>query len=255
MPEYKRIDEEIDRCASEINHKWGCAAWRPIEYIKKHQGQVSMMALHRLAQFCIVSSLHDGMNLVAKEYVASRCGRLRCINPEPLYRSGGRACPRRYLVNPFALDQTADAIVKAIEMPGVRAAPPPCNGARCRGREQYLPLGGQDRFHVDQVRFSGGQRRAGGADTIGIAVDDRPVKAGLPSTMMVPAALSFAAYSRITPPFRRDQPRPARVLAERGQRPCSSAAGSLGGSCRSSGRPVKPVAQNYRQTIHDRVLV
>ena len=67
VPEYKRIDEEIDRCVSEINHKWGCAAWRPIEYIKKHQGPVSMMALSRLAQFCIVSSLHDGMNLVAKE--------------------------------------------------------------------------------------------------------------------------------------------------------------------------------------------
>src|SRR5258708_11116360 len=59
VPEYQRIDQEIDACVSEVNAKWASDTWRPIEYIKKHHGQVSMMALHRLANFCVVSSLHD----------------------------------------------------------------------------------------------------------------------------------------------------------------------------------------------------
>jgi len=116
VPEYRRIDDEISRVVAEINAKWGCRAWKPIEFIKKHQGPVSMMALHRLANFCVVSSLHDGMNLVAKEFVASRRDENGVLI---LSRFTGAATEltEALLVNPFAIDETAEAIAKALEMP------------------------------------------------------------------------------------------------------------------------------------------
>ena len=55
-----------------LNWKWSSGRWRPLYYFKRNFNPVEMIALHRLSQFCVVSSLHDGMNLVAKEFVASR---------------------------------------------------------------------------------------------------------------------------------------------------------------------------------------
>ena len=116
VAEYQRVDQEIDRCVAEINAKWGSETWQPIEYIKKHHGPVSMMALHRLANFCVVSSLHDGMNLVAKEYVASRRDEGGAL---VLSQFTGAAAElgEALLVNPFAMDETAEAVARAIEMP------------------------------------------------------------------------------------------------------------------------------------------
>ena len=113
--EYKRIDTEIDRTVDEINRKWGCGAWKPIEYLKHHQGPVTMMALHRLANFCIVSSLHDGMNLVAKEYVASR-GDENGVLILSQFTGAAAELSEALLVNPFAIDECAEAIAKAISM-------------------------------------------------------------------------------------------------------------------------------------------
>jgi trehalose 6-phosphate synthase len=75
-----------------------------------------MMALHPLAQFCVVSSLDDGMNLVAKEFVASRAdedGVLILIR----FTGAGRELTDAVLVNPFAVDEIADAMLQALTMP------------------------------------------------------------------------------------------------------------------------------------------
>ena len=72
VPAYRALDDEIDHLVDEINWKWSTEAWRPLHYFKRNHSPVEMMALHQLADFCMVTSLHDGMNLVAKEYVASR---------------------------------------------------------------------------------------------------------------------------------------------------------------------------------------
>jgi trehalose 6-phosphate synthase len=74
------------------------------------------MALHRLAQFCVVSSLHDGMNLVAKEFVASRFdedGVLILSN----FAGAARELTSALLVNPFSTDEITDAIYRALTMP------------------------------------------------------------------------------------------------------------------------------------------
>jgi trehalose 6-phosphate synthase len=74
------------------------------------------MALHRLANFCMVSPLHDGMNLVAKEFVASRFDEKGVLI---LSRFAGAAeeLTDALLVNPFSIDEMADAIHRAIAMP------------------------------------------------------------------------------------------------------------------------------------------
>ena len=75
-----------------------------------------MAALHRLADFCIVSSLHDGMNLVAKEFVASRSDEDGVLL---LSQFAGAALELTdaVLFNPYAIDELADAIRQAVEMP------------------------------------------------------------------------------------------------------------------------------------------
>jgi trehalose 6-phosphate synthase len=75
-----------------------------------------MMALHRIAHFCVVSSLHDGMNLVAKEFVASRFdGDGVLLLSE--FTGSGLELADALLFNPFAVDEVADAIHQALEMP------------------------------------------------------------------------------------------------------------------------------------------
>ena len=72
IPAYQQLDVEIDSLVEAINSKWATESWKPIVYEKRQFDAIEMTALHRLAEFCVVSSLHDGMNLVAKEFVASR---------------------------------------------------------------------------------------------------------------------------------------------------------------------------------------
>ena len=116
IPSYRAIDEEIDRLVERINWKWSTSKWRPLIYFKRHFSRVEMTALHRLADFCIVSSLHDGMNLVAKEFVASRMDEDGVLL---LSQFAGSALELTdaVLFNPFAIDEMAEAIHQAVEMP------------------------------------------------------------------------------------------------------------------------------------------
>jgi trehalose-6-phosphate synthase len=112
---YQAIEDEIDRLVEHINWKWSTGAWRPIVLLKEHANSEEMMALHLLADFCMVTSLHDGMNLVAKEYVASRFddGGALILSE---FTGAARELRDALLVNPFAIDEIADAIRQALEM-------------------------------------------------------------------------------------------------------------------------------------------
>jgi trehalose 6-phosphate synthase len=75
-----------------------------------------MMALHRLSHFCVVSSLHDGMNLVAKEFVASRFDGDGVLILSR-FTGAARELTDAILINPFNVEEGAAAIHEAIEMP------------------------------------------------------------------------------------------------------------------------------------------
>jgi alpha,alpha-trehalose-phosphate synthase [UDP-forming] len=113
---YRRLNVEVERLTAEINARWGRPGWRPVYLAKRQMPPEEMMALHRLADFCLISSLHDGMNLVAKEYAASRVDGDGVLI---LSRFAGAASELTAAVpvNPFCTDEMAEAIVKAATMP------------------------------------------------------------------------------------------------------------------------------------------
>jgi trehalose 6-phosphate synthase len=113
--QYKQLGDEIAALVEDINWRWSTDTWRPIVFLKDQHGSVDMMALHRLADFCIVSSLDDGMNLVAKEFVASR------VDDDGVlilsrFTGAARELSQALLVNPFAVDEIAEAMHQALTM-------------------------------------------------------------------------------------------------------------------------------------------
>jgi trehalose 6-phosphate synthase len=115
IPAYKEISEEIDSLVEEVNWKYGAWHWKPIIYLKEYLSPTTLMALRRMADFCIVSSLHDGMNLVAKEFVASRFDENGVLILSP-FTGASRELNDALLVNPYAIDYFAKAIKEALEM-------------------------------------------------------------------------------------------------------------------------------------------
>lgn len=113
---YRDLNDEVDELIEEINWRHESGHWRPIIDLRGHQSQTTLMALRRLADFCVVSALHDGMNLVAKEYVAGSFDEKGVLILSP-FTGSSRELTDAMLVNPYAMDEFVEAIKKAIEMP------------------------------------------------------------------------------------------------------------------------------------------
>lgn len=116
IEDYRQYNDKIYDLMNEINHKYHSGRWTPIRLLKSHFHRVSIQALYRLADICVVSSLHDGMNLVAKEFIASRSDELGVLL---LSRFTGAATELTGCIhiNPYATDSFAEAIKTALEMP------------------------------------------------------------------------------------------------------------------------------------------
>jgi len=112
---YVKLYEEVTELVQEINRKYASGHWRPIRFVPRHQPPVTLSALYRMADFCIVSSLHDGMNMVAKEFVSSRFDEDGVLILSP-FTGAARELTDALIVNPYATDELARAIKQAIEM-------------------------------------------------------------------------------------------------------------------------------------------
>jgi trehalose-6-phosphate synthase len=113
--DYSTLDHQLDEQIRSLNDKWRLGAWEPVHYVREHCGQGKMIALHQMANFFVVSSLHDGMNLVAKEFVASRIDEQGVLI---LSRFTGAAAELTdaVLVNPFSAEDLALGMSQAIAM-------------------------------------------------------------------------------------------------------------------------------------------
>ncbi|MEW6033570.1 MAG: trehalose-6-phosphate synthase [Chloroflexota bacterium] len=113
---YKSLNEEVDSLVEEVNWRHASGHWKPVVYLREHLSPLTLMALRRLARFCVVSSLHDGMNLVAKEFVASRFDNDGVLVLSP-FTGAARELTDALLVNPYATDHFAGTMKEAMEMP------------------------------------------------------------------------------------------------------------------------------------------
>lgn len=116
VPAYQRLSHEVDDLVEQINFKWQDRGWKPILLLKEHHPPVEMAALHRLSRFCVVSSLHDGMNLVVKEFVASRTDDDGVLILSQ-FTGSAQELDDALQVNPFAYHEIADAVHQAVTMP------------------------------------------------------------------------------------------------------------------------------------------
>ncbi|MBI2495233.1 MAG: trehalose-6-phosphate synthase [Candidatus Omnitrophica bacterium] len=112
---YQRINDEIDQLVESINWKYQTGNWKPILYLKEHARPATLQAWYRLAHLCAVTSLHDGMNLVAKEFVASRV-REDGVLILSRFTGAARELADAELVNPYGIDEIAEALYRAAVM-------------------------------------------------------------------------------------------------------------------------------------------
>jgi trehalose 6-phosphate synthase len=106
---------EITGRVKKINAKWGRDYWRPINLLRGAYSQSQLIALHRLADFCLITSPHEGMNLAAKEFVASRFDADGVLIVSQ-FTETPREFPDALHVNPFAKDEVAEAIRCAVTL-------------------------------------------------------------------------------------------------------------------------------------------
>jgi trehalose 6-phosphate synthase len=116
IPDYSQLNNLLCERATEINLRWARGAWKPIVFIHRHIDQKALTALHLMADFCIVNPLHDGMNLVAKEFVASRVDQEGVLILSA-FAGAAQELTDALIVNPFDIGEIADAIHRAITMP------------------------------------------------------------------------------------------------------------------------------------------
>jgi trehalose 6-phosphate synthase len=119
---YQDLQAEVENTVRDVNTRLGTRSWRPILFLNRHHEHREIFPYYRHADFCMVTSLHDGMNLVAKEFVAARDADDGVLI---LSRFTGAARELRdaVLVNPYDIDQMAEAIRAAIEMPPEERGP------------------------------------------------------------------------------------------------------------------------------------
>lgn len=115
IPRYREYLDRLEALAEEINWKYQTDSWKPIRFLISHHDFRTVYAFMRMAPMCIVSSLHDGMNLVAKEYVAARAGRDGVLVLSE-FAGAARELGDALIVNPYDTGQFAEAIHHGIEM-------------------------------------------------------------------------------------------------------------------------------------------
>ena len=116
IEEYQSLEARVRAAATRINERFGRDGHKPIHLKIEHHEAASVYRYYRAADVCFVSSLHDGMNLVAKEYVASRDDE-RGVLLLSQFAGAARELPEALVVNPYDTEQCAAALREALSMP------------------------------------------------------------------------------------------------------------------------------------------
>ena len=112
---YKNFLDEVSAEAGRINARFQTPRWKPIVFLKKHHSHEEISRLYQASTFCMVTSLHDGMNLVAKEFVASREDERGALILST-FAGAAHELSEALLVNPYDVSQLAEEVHRALEM-------------------------------------------------------------------------------------------------------------------------------------------
>jgi trehalose 6-phosphate synthase len=112
---YNELNRSVEQLAERINARFAIGDWRPIVLRRQHTEPPDVFRLYRAADMCYVSSLHDGMNLVAKEYLAARSDE-RGVLVLSKFTGAAKELAEALIVNPYDIEQAAAALGAALRM-------------------------------------------------------------------------------------------------------------------------------------------
>lgn len=112
---YSEFQAEVAAEAERINSRFKRGKWKPIVFLNRQHSHREIQRFYRVAHLCMVTSLHDGMNLVAKEFIAARHDE-RGVLILSQFTGASRELQDAILVNPYDIQATSEAIVQALEM-------------------------------------------------------------------------------------------------------------------------------------------
>ncbi len=117
IPEYSDLEHAVGAAAGRINAEYGEVSWTPIRYLNRTYSRSALAGLYRSARAGLVTPLRDGMNLVAKEYVAAQDAEDPGVLILSRFAGAAVECEHCLLVNPYDPESVATAIARALEMP------------------------------------------------------------------------------------------------------------------------------------------
>jgi trehalose 6-phosphate synthase len=113
---YQELNARVEQIAASVNDRWGRPGYCPVILHRAHHEPPTVFRYYRAADLCYVSSLHDGMNLVAKEFVAAREDE-RGVLVLSQFTGAARDLTEALIVNPYDMRQASDALATALRMP------------------------------------------------------------------------------------------------------------------------------------------
>lgn len=116
LDEYRSFQERVERVTERINKRFARPGYQPIHLLAEHHEPDAVNELFRAADICVVTSLHDGMNLVCKEFVAARDDQ-QGVLVLSRFAGAAREMTEALIVNPYHVEETADALLRAAVMP------------------------------------------------------------------------------------------------------------------------------------------
>ena len=117
IPEYADMGRAVGEAVGRINGAYGEASWTPVRYINKAHSRTALVGLYRAARVGLVTPLRDGMNLVAKEFVAAQNAEDPGVLVLSRFAGAAHECAAALLVNPYDSEGVGNAINRALSMP------------------------------------------------------------------------------------------------------------------------------------------
>jgi trehalose 6-phosphate synthase len=118
LDEYQNFEARVRMLVQRINNRFASGTYQPVILKAEHHNTEQITRYYRAADACLVTSLHDGMNLVAKEFIASREDE-RGVLVLSQFTGAARELHEALIVNPYHIEQSAEAVYRAITMPEV----------------------------------------------------------------------------------------------------------------------------------------